>query len=97
MRSRLSAQAKKDLADIRDYIARDNPTAASKTVRSIRDLLRNVISPFPETGAACDELSPGLRCFPLGNYVVFYRIDKTIDVVRILHGARDISAIFRAK
>jgi toxin ParE1/3/4 len=94
MRSRLSAEAKKDLAEIRDYIARDKPTAAATTVRSIRDVLRTVISRFPETGASCDELSPGLRCFPVGNYVVFYRIDKTIDVVRILHGARDIGAIF---
>jgi toxin ParE1/3/4 len=97
MRSRLSAEARIGLIGIRDQIARDNPIAAAKTVQSIRDVLRTIISRFAETGASCDELAPGLRCFPVGNYIVFCRIGKTIDVVRILHGARDISSIFRAK
>jgi toxin ParE1/3/4 len=47
------------------------------------------------TGRARDELAPGVRSFPFGRYVVFYvpRNDG-VDVVRVLHGARDIDAGF---
>jgi toxin ParE1/3/4 len=32
---------------------------------------------------------------PLGNYIIFYRpIDDGIEVVRILHGARDLPPLF---
>ncbi len=37
-----------------------------------------------------------LTGFP--NYLVFYRvIDEGVDVLRVLHGARDIDAIFEAE
>ena len=46
-------------------------------------------------GRVRDELEPGMRSFPFGRYVIFYMpIDEGIDVVRVLHGARDIDAIF---
>jgi hypothetical protein len=39
-------------------------------------------------------LAPELRSFPVGRYVVFYRPqDDGIDVVRVLHSARDIESI----
>ena len=96
MKVRLSAQAKADLAAIRHYIAADNPHAAAHVIRSLRDTLRNTISRFPYAGKPCDELVQGLRCFPVGNYVIFYLAGEGIDVVRVLHGARDIEAIFRS-
>ena len=49
----------------------------------------------PMMGRARDELAPGVRSFPFGRYVVFYLpLDGGIDVVRVLHGARDIDAAF---
>ena len=37
----------------------------------------------------------GLRSFPVENYVAFYRIrNEVVEIVRIIHGARDLSAIF---
>jgi len=51
-------------------------------------------------GRAREELAASLRSFPFGRYVIFYvpfedGIDVVgIDVVRVLHGARDIDAIF---
>ncbi|MEG3934909.1 type II toxin-antitoxin system RelE/ParE family toxin [Microcoleus sp. T2B6] len=42
-----------------------------------------------------EELLAGLHSFPIGNYVVFYReIENGIDVIRVLHGSRDIEDIF---
>jgi hypothetical protein len=46
-------------------------------------------------GRVRDELAADLRSFPFGRYVIFYEpIEDGIDVVRVLHGARDIDAVF---
>jgi toxin ParE1/3/4 len=46
-------------------------------------------------GRARDELSPSLRSFPFGRYVIFYEpVEGGIDVVRLLHSARDVHAQF---
>ncbi len=51
---------------------------------------------FPGMGQRRDELRPGLRCFVVSPFVVFYRpIEDTIDVLRVLHGARDIGSIIQ--
>jgi toxin ParE1/3/4 len=44
-------------------------------------------------GRARPELAVGLRSFPTGSYIVFYRYDDrgTIDVVRVLSGFLDLS------
>lgn len=48
-------------------------------------------------GRRREDLAPGLRSFPAGNYVVFYRpLSEGIEVVRILSGLRDIEGIFRS-
>ncbi|AGY57701.1 type II toxin-antitoxin system RelE/ParE family toxin [Gloeobacter kilaueensis] len=46
-------------------------------------------------GRKRSELAAGLRSFPINRYVIFYLpISGGIEVVRILHGARDLEAIF---
>jgi len=41
------------------------------------------------------DLSPELRGFPVGNYLVFYRpASDGIEIIRVLHGARDIPELF---
>lgn len=41
------------------------------------------------------ELIPGVRSFAFGRYVVFYEpLPDGIDVVRVLHGSRDIDHVF---
>tara|TARA_R110002111_G_scaffold164386_3_gene230578 strand:+ start:32276 stop:32590 length:315 start_codon:yes stop_codon:yes gene_type:complete len=50
----------------------------------------------PEMGELRSELGEEIRCFPVGSYVIFYRpIEKGILLVAIIHGARDIPAVFR--
>jgi toxin ParE1/3/4 len=47
----------------------------------------------PARGA--EELAPGIRSFPFGPYIIFYRVvTGAIEIVRVLHGARDIENIF---
>lgn len=39
-----------------------------------------------------------MRSFPVGRYIVFYMpLDDGVVVIRVLHGSRDIDAIFRVQ
>ena len=86
--------AEADILEIWDYIADDNPAAADRWVDHLDGQFR-LLATQPKMGRARDELAPSVRSFPFGRYVVFYvPIDDGIDVVRVLHGARDIDEIF---
>lgn len=51
----------------------------------------NRLAEYPEAGRRRGDLSAGGRGFPVGNYIIFYRIDgEFLHVGRILHGARDL-------
>jgi toxin ParE1/3/4 len=53
------------------------------------------LTPRAEAGRERPELAPRLRSFPAGRYVLFYRpIGGGIEIVRVLHGSRDIDSIF---
>jgi plasmid stabilization system protein ParE len=46
-------------------------------------------------GGIRGELAAGLRSFPVGAYLIFYRqIEGGIQITRVLHGARDIASLF---
>jgi toxin ParE1/3/4 len=86
--------AEADIIEIWATIAGDSPSAADRWVDRLDEQLR-LLAGQPMMGRARDELVPGVRSFPFGNYVVFYaRLDDGIDVIRVLHGARDIDAVF---
>jgi plasmid stabilization system protein ParE len=34
-----------------------------------------------------------LRCFSVGNYVIFFRARNPVEILRILHGAMDASRL----
>jgi toxin ParE1/3/4 len=91
---RVSAAAKSDLNEIWIYIAQDNPDAADKFIRAIVSRFPKFAT-MPEFGRRREELSPRLRSFPVGRYVIFYRpMENGIEVVRVLHGARDLPPFF---
>ena len=86
--------AETDILEIWDYIADDSLAAADRWVDHLDKQFR-VLATQPMMGRARDELAPGVRSVPFGRYVVFYvPLDDGIDVVRVLHGARDIDAVF---
>ena len=97
----VSKEAKQDLRDIWEHIAVEcaEPEAASVQVQRI--ILRNrSLSNFPLRYPLCHELlwyDKRLRSVPVDKYHVFYRPDEErgiVEVVRIIHGSRDIQAIF---
>ncbi len=90
----LSEKAVQDLDDICDYIAQQNPAAASKLFDAIRQKCRQVAQ-FPNMGKPYDRLSKNLRGFSVSNYIIFYypRPDG-IDIARVLSGYRDLENLF---
>jgi plasmid stabilization system protein ParE len=52
---------------------------------------------FPYLGRQRDEdLAPGLRSFPADDYVIIHRIKENdvILILHVVHGSRDIAALF---
>lgn len=89
-----STQATEDLVGIWAYIADDNPVAANRTLDKISDHCLSYAHQ-PELGEQRRELGRGIRCFSVGLYVVYYRaIADGIEIVRVLHGARDVDRNF---
>src|SRR2546426_12044880 len=93
----LCEQAEDDLAEIWAFIAIDNDRAAEKTVAKIRSACQ-LLSEFPGVGPQRPEILRGLRSFPVGNYIIFYRpATHGIDVARIIHGKRNVKRILRSR
>jgi toxin ParE1/3/4 len=87
-------QAALDILDIWDHIAEDSPDAADRWVDQL-DATFNLLATQPKMGRARHEISADLRSHPFRRYVIFYLpIKDGIDVVRVLHSARDVDTAF---
>ena len=92
---RISAEAEADLDAIWLYIANDSPVNADRFLDRLVTSLTTTLSTAPLAGRTRDEFELGLRSFPIENYIAFYRLrDTTVEIVRIIHSARDLSALF---
>jgi|SRR6266853_1062678 len=88
-------QASVDLATIWALIAENSIKHADRFAVLIDDHFQE-LSRRPQMGRSRSELAPDLRSFPVRQYVIFYLpLPKGIEVVRVLHGARDIESILR--
>lgn len=53
---------------------------------------------MPGLGVSRDKLRPGLRQWVVSEYLILYRIDgDTIQVVRVVHGRRNLKKLFPAR
>jgi toxin ParE1/3/4 len=86
-------RAQSDLDEIWLYIAADRPDAADRLMESFRSRFA-LFASQPSLGEVRPELGPRIRSFRVGNYAVYYRELSTgngIEILRILHGARDVN------
>jgi len=92
----LSPAAHSDAAEIWAYIAENNEAAADRLLVKFENTFQS-LADYPHLGKAVDIIYPGLRFLPEGNHLIFYRLrEGRMEVVRILHGARDITTeLFR--
>ncbi len=92
----ITALARADLTEIRDHIARDNPTAARRLIERLRDKAR-ALAESPGIGRSREaDLRLNLFSFPVGHYLLFYQPQAGggIVLVRVLNGSRDLPALF---
>lgn len=89
-------QAEADILEIWEYIAEDSVIEADRWIDRLDEKLA-LWATQPKLGRVRDELAGGLRSLPFGRYVVFYEVlPDGVDVVRVLHGARDIDQMFQS-
>jgi toxin ParE1/3/4 len=87
-------EAESDLDEIWWCIAQDSPNNADSFLDRIQKQCI-VLVDFPHMGTSRDEITTGLRSYPVGNYLIFYfPLDDGIEIVRVLHGSRDIQPLF---
>ena len=89
---RKRSQADADLDAIWGYIAADNNKAADNLINRIGKVFEMLVR-NPLAGRERSELMPGLRSFPVGNYIIFYvPLPDGIEVVRVMSGYQDVDS-----
>lgn len=83
--------AERWLQEIYEYIQQDNPDAALRTVRGIRERAQ-VLADFPEIGAPyADRARRAIRILLYGHYRIAYRVKQgEVDILGVFHGSLDI-------
>ncbi len=90
---RLAAAARRDLAEIREYIARDSAESADRWIGALIDRFR-MLAGTPYAGRSRDEVRLGLRSFAVGEYLIFYVArHPRIEIVRVVHGRRRLERL----
>ena len=93
MTYRLSGFARCDLQEIARYLGKHSPTAAETTLEELVSRFE-LLGKQPSLGAPRNDLLEGLRHTVVRKYVIYYRsFDKGIEVLRVIHGSRDVDAI----
>lgn len=91
-RPRFTAAACCDLEEIVRYIGARDPNAATRLTDRLEAECWQ-LARHPALGQPRPDLVVGIRFFPVGNYLIFYRESaEGIQIIRILHGARDYGA-----
>jgi toxin ParE1/3/4 len=86
---KLLPQALADLDDITTTIAADNPSAAQQWLSKIEKTFET-LGTMPFMGIARADVRPDMRTFAFGNYLILHRArDSGVDIVRVVHGARE--------
>jgi plasmid stabilization system protein ParE len=90
----LTPAARADLDEIFDHISKDSPSAAQRVLDELRTSMRR-LAQMPEIGHFRRDLaSEPVRFWSVYSYLVIYRPEaRPLQIVRILHGARDVRAI----
>lgn len=96
----LKPQAREDIKQIAAYIGENNPKAGTAFRQTLQNIYE-VLLDLPEIGSVRNFRNPemkGLRMLPVPkfkNYLLFYRpTSERLEIVRVLHGARDVSSLF---
>jgi toxin ParE1/3/4 len=103
-RVRQRARARQDILELVSYVAADNPKAAAALYDAYERILATTLATTPDIGHSYISRHTrlkGVRAIPIGrfrNYLIFYRrVGEEVEVLRVLHGARDLQSILSAE
>jgi toxin ParE1/3/4 len=90
----LSHRADQDLERIWRSIAKSSPLNATAFLEKLASKFE-LLATQPLIGSAEDDLYPGMRVFFVDSYIVIHRpIPNGVEIVRVVHGARESDAAF---
>jgi toxin ParE1/3/4 len=92
-RLRIASAALADMESIAEFIGRDNPARAGSFSDELAQKIE-AIAERPLSFPARADLKPNLRSALHGNYLIIFRVlEDELDVLRVVHGARDIPGL----
>jgi toxin ParE1/3/4 len=90
----ITPSAVRDLNEITDWLAEHDLGAALRFYDEVDRILR-LLTSHPLLGELVEDLAPEMRRHSLWNYQLYYLPqDGKIELIRVLHGARDVSQQF---
>jgi|SRR6185437_1925007 len=93
MRVHLAEQARSELFEIGEWIERDSPTRAASFVEELYDACMR-LGDMPNAFARIrSRPESGIRMRVYGNYLISYIVGTRVDVLHIVHGARNYEEI----
>ncbi len=96
MRYRVSENAERDLEEIFSYWAeRATPEIADRIIDKITERFW-LLGEHPDAGKTSDHIAAGVKCFPAGKYLIYYRVTRRgTDILHVFHSARDQRKAFK--
>jgi len=94
----LSRDAVEDINEVWDYIAEDSLDAADRVMEDFYQAIRKLAA-TPGMGHKREDLADQrpILFWPVGNYLIIYRVCRLVEIVAVAHGKRDIPAFLRRR
>jgi plasmid stabilization system protein ParE len=91
LKYRLARSARANLREISDYLVENaGPYVALQIVTVVMETIVT-LSGQPRAGVVADQFGAGVRKFPAGNYMIYYRVIRSrgIEILHVFHTARN--------
>jgi toxin ParE1/3/4 len=97
-RYRVSKEASRDLDEVFAYWGtRAGPDIADRLIDAITERFW-ILGEYPDAGRACDDIAPGVKCFPAGKYLIYYRkMRRGVEIAHVLHSSRNQKKAWQGK
>jgi plasmid stabilization system protein ParE len=93
----LSPAATADIEQIEAFLDLHAPHATDAVLDALRDAMRRIAAQ-PGVGHLREELTDEpLRFYPVWSYLVIYRVTDPVEVVRVVHGVRNVARELRGR
>ena len=94
----LTPAAREDLVEIVDFLRKENPDAARRVLRKLRETMGR-LARTPGMGHLREDLADeSLKFWPVYSYLIIYRPEtRPLQIIRVLRGARDVRRLLSSE